>query len=115
MADTKLEEAKATDAAANGVYSNTFNTDALHHGHKLDTDNRARAVPIVQSTSFAFKSSEHGAALFGLAELGPIYSRIMNPTNHVLEYRIAKLEGSACPLHGDFDNAATLPSALAVA
>ena len=44
----------------------------LHHGHKLDTDNRARAVPIYQSTSFEFKSAEHGKQLFALAELGPI-------------------------------------------
>lgn len=81
----------------------------LHHGQTLDSDHRARAVPIYASTSFAFKSAEHGAKLFGLQELGPIYSRIMNPTNHVLEYRIAKLEGSACNLDG------THPSALATA
>ena len=62
-----------------------FATTMLHHGHKLDTDNRARAPPIFQSTSFEFKSAEHGASLFGLAELGPIYTRLMNPTNHVLE------------------------------
>ena len=86
----------------------------LHHGHKLDTDNRARAPPIFQSTSFEFKSAEHGASLFGLAELGPIYTRIMNPTTHVLEYKMAKLEGAPCPAHGDCDNSATLPSALAV-
>lgn len=87
----------------------------LHHGHKLDTDNRARAPPIFQSTSFEFKSAEHGASLFGLAELGPIYTRLMNPTTHVLEYKMAKLEGAPCPAHGDCDNSATLPSALAVA
>lgn len=94
---------------------NGFNTTMLHHGHKLDSDNRARAPPIFQSTSFEFKSNEHGAKLFGLAELGPIYTRIMNPTTHVLEYKIAKLEGAPCPAHGDCDNAATLPSALALA
>lgn len=71
-----------------------FSTIALHHGHKLDTDNRARAVPIFQSTSFEFKSAEHGSKLFALAELGPIYTRIMNPTNHVLEYKVAELEGA---------------------
>ena len=49
-----------------------FSTIALHHGHKLDTDNRARAVPIYQTTSFEFKSAEHGKQLFALAELGPI-------------------------------------------
>ena len=52
-----------------------FNTIALRSGHKLDTDNRARAPPIFQSTSFEFKSAEHGAQLFALAELGPIYTR----------------------------------------
>jgi O-acetylhomoserine/O-acetylserine sulfhydrylase len=92
-----------------------FATTMLHHGHKLDTDNRARAPPIFQSTSFEFKSAEHGASLFGLAELGPIYTRLMNPTTHVLEYKIAKLEGAPCPAHGDCDNSTTLPSALAVA
>ena len=74
-----------------------FTTTMLHHGHKLDSDNRARAVPIFQSTSFEFKSAHHGGQLFALAELGPIYSRIMNPTTHVLEYKIAKLEGAPCP------------------
>jgi len=87
----------------------------LHHGHKLDTDNRARAPPIFQSTSFAFKSNEHAGSLFGLAELGPIYTRLTNPTTHVLEYKMAKLEGAPCLAHGDCDNASTLPNALAVA
>ena len=82
---------------------------------QLDTDNRARAPPIFQSTSFEFKDAAHGGNLFALQELGPIYSRIMNPTTHVLEYKVAKLEGAKCPAHGDCDNAATLPSALAVA
>mmetsp|Transcript_1917 Transcript_1917/g.4420 ORF Transcript_1917/g.4420 Transcript_1917/m.4420 type:complete len:516 (-) Transcript_1917:129-1676(-) len=91
-----------------------YKTVCLHHGHKLDSDNRARAPPIFQSTSFEFKSAHHGGQLFALAELGPIYSRIMNPTTHVLEYKIAKLEGAPCPAHGDCDNASTLPSALAV-
>lgn len=101
---------RAVDAAGEG-----FSTVALHHGHKLDSDNRARAPPIFQSTSFEFKNAEHGKDLFALSKLGPIYTRIMNPTNHVLEYKIAKLEGAPCKAHGDFDNAATLPNALAVA
>lgn len=91
-----------------------FSTLQLHHGHKLDTDNRARAPPVFLSTSFCFKDAGHGGKLFGLAELGPIYTRLMNPTTHVLEYRLAKLEGAKCPLHGDFDNSATLPSAIVV-
>ena len=92
-----------------------FSTVALHHGHKLDTDNRARAVPIFQTSSFEFKDAEHGANLFALAQLGPIYTRIMNPTTHVLEYKVAKLEGAPCRAHGDCDNATTLPNSLAVA
>lgn len=99
-----------TDAPGEG-----FTTAMLHHGHKLDTDNRARAPPIFQTTSFEFKDNGHGAQLFALAELGPIYTRLMNPTTHVFEYKIAKLEGAPCPAHGDYDNAKTLPSALAVA
>lgn len=84
-----------------------FSTMMLHHGQALDSDHRARAPPIYASTSFAFKSADHGAKLFALQELGPIYTRIMNPTNHMLEYRIAKLEGSKCDLDGAH------PSALA--
>jgi len=71
--------------------------------------NRARAPPIYASSSFAFEDAAHGADLFALKKLGPIYTRIMNPTNHVMEYRIAKLEGSGC----DLDTAH--PSALATA
>jgi len=75
-----------------------FETTMLHYGQTLDTDNRARAVPIFASTSFAFKDADHGAQLFALQQLGPIYSRLMNPTNHVFEHRVAKLEGAPCPL-----------------
>ena len=99
-----------------------FTTTALHHGHKLDTDNRARAPPIFQTTSFEFKSAEHGGQLFALAELGPIYTRLMNPTTHVLEYKVAKLEGAPCKADLDgpehvwegCDNAKSLPNALAL-
>lgn len=90
-----------------------FNTLMLHHGHTMDSDNRARAPPIYMSTSFGFKSSEHGAKLFALQELGPIYTRIMNPTNHVLEYRLAKLEGSGCDLDGAHPSALALSSGQA--
>lgn len=121
--EQKLTEAVATDEeynhAAYGKSTNVgkegFNTIMLHHGHKLDGENRARAPPIYQTTSFCFEDSQHGADLFALSKLGPIYTRIMNPTCHVLEYRIAALEGAPCTTHGDFDNAKTLPSALATA
>ncbi len=70
-----------------------FNTRQLHAGQVPDPTTGARAVPIYQTTSFQFKSTEHAANLFALKELGNIYSRIMNPTNDVLEQRIASLEG----------------------
>ena len=104
--------AKVAPGADEGPYAYVkgegFTTMMLHHGHKVDTDNRARAPPIFQSTSFEFKDAAHGGALFELSQLGPIYTRLMNPTTHVLEYKIAKLEGAPCKAHGNFDNAATL-------
>jgi len=68
-------------------------TILLHGGHEPDEATRARAVPIYQSTSFNFKDTGHAADLFALKEFGNIYSRIMNPTNEVLENRITLLEG----------------------
>jgi len=70
-----------------------FDTLALHAGQTIDPTTGARAVPIYQTTSFGFRDSDHAARLFGLQEFGNIYSRIMNPTNDVLEQRIAALEG----------------------
>ena len=68
-------------------------TLALHAGQKPDPTTTARAVPIYQTTSYVFHDSDHGARLFGLQEFGNIYTRIMNPTNDVLEQRVAALEG----------------------
>lgn len=68
-------------------------TLALHAGHQPDSDTLSRAVPIYQTTSYAFRSSEHAANLFALREFGNIYSRIMNPTCDVLEKRLAALSG----------------------
>lgn len=70
-----------------------FETLQLHAGQEPDPTTNSRAVPIYQTTSFTFKDTTHGANLFGLRELGNIYSRIMNPTVDVLEKRIAALEG----------------------
>ncbi len=70
-----------------------FETLQLHAGQKKDPATNARAVPIYQTTSYVFDSSEHAASLFGLHEFGNIYTRIMNPTNDVFEKRIAALEG----------------------
>jgi len=70
-----------------------FETTCLHGGHTPDSDTRSRAVPIYQTTSYVFDSAEHGAALFNLEVPGNIYTRIMNPTQAVLEERLAQLEG----------------------
>jgi O-acetylhomoserine (thiol)-lyase len=70
-----------------------FDTLALHAGAGPDPSTGARAVPIHLSTSFVFESSDHAAALFNLERAGHVYSRISNPTNAVLEQRIAALEG----------------------
>src|SRR5271155_913305 len=73
-------------------------TLALHAGWRRDPATNAVAVPIYQTTSYQFDSAEHAANLFGLRELGNIYTRIMNPTNDVLEQRIAALEGGVAAL-----------------
>ncbi|HYH15676.1 MAG TPA: O-acetylhomoserine aminocarboxypropyltransferase/cysteine synthase [Flavisolibacter sp.] len=70
-----------------------FETLQLHAGQEIDPTTNSRAVPIYQTTSYAFKSSEHAANLFGLKEFGNIYTRIMNPTTDVFEKRMAALEG----------------------
>ena len=70
-----------------------FDTLALHAGQQPDETTGSRAVPIYQTTSYVFKSTEHAANLFALKEFGNIYTRIMNPTWAVLEERIAALEG----------------------
>ncbi len=71
-----------------------FDTRMLHAGHVPDPHVGARAVPIHQTTSFVFDSADHAALLFELKEYGNIYSRISNPTNAVLEERVASLEGA---------------------
>lgn len=73
-------------------------TLALHAGQEKDPATNARAVPIYATTSFLFNDTEHAARLFGLAEFGNIYSRLMNPTNDVLEKRLAALDGGAAAL-----------------
>src|SRR5271165_5076668 len=73
-------------------------TLALHAGWRRDSATNAVAVPIYQTTSYQFDSAEHAANLFGLRELGNIYTRIMNPTNDVLEKRVAAMEGGVAAL-----------------
>jgi O-acetylhomoserine (thiol)-lyase len=75
-----------------------FETRQIHAGAAPDPTTGARAVPIYQTTSYTFRDTAHAAALFGLEELGNIYTRIMNPTQAVFEERIAALEGGVAAL-----------------
>ena len=75
-----------------------FETLQLHAGQEIDPTTRSRAVPIYQTTSYGFQSSDHAANLFGLKEFGNIYTRIMNPTTDVFEKRMAALEGGVAAL-----------------
>jgi O-acetylhomoserine (thiol)-lyase len=75
-----------------------FETLQLHAGQQIDPTTKSRAVPIYQTTSYAFNNSDHAANLFGLKEFGNIYTRIMNPTTDVFEQRIAALEGGVAAL-----------------
>ncbi|MEW2920054.1 O-acetylhomoserine aminocarboxypropyltransferase/cysteine synthase family protein [Muricauda sp. ANG21] len=70
-----------------------FSTNALHAGHDTTQTAGTRAVPIYQSTSYVFNNTDHAANLFSLAELGFIYTRLNNPTNQVLQERLAAIEG----------------------
>ena len=85
-----------------------FETQQIHAGAAPDPATGARATPIYQTTSYQFRDSEHAANLFALAEFGNIYTRIMNPTQGVVEATIAALEGAT-------ETAVGLPGALAVA
>ena len=72
-----------------------FETLALHAGHTVDQDSLSRAVPLYRTSAYLFRSTEHAANLFALKELGNIYTRLGNPTQAVLEERVAALEGGA--------------------
>jgi len=75
-----------------------FETQCLHAGQQPDPATTARGVPVHRTSSYVFNSTEHAANLFALKEMGNIYTRIMNPTQDVLEQRIAALEGGAAAL-----------------
>src|SRR5579885_2869652 len=75
-----------------------FATRSLHAGQVPDPTTGARAVPIYQTTSYVFEDTEHAAALFALQKFGNVYTRIMNPTQGVLEERVASLEGGVAAL-----------------
>ncbi|ASY55947.1 O-acetylhomoserine sulfhydrylase [Sinorhizobium sp. CCBAU 05631] len=85
-----------------------FSTLAVHAGAQPDPTTGARATPIYQTTSFVFNDADHAAALFGLQQFGNIYTRIMNPTQAVLEERIAALEGGTAALATASGHAAQL-------
>ncbi len=73
-------------------------TLSIHAGYSPDPTTKSVAVPIYQTTSYAFDDTQHGADLFDLKVAGNIYTRIMNPTNDVLEQRVAALEGGVAGL-----------------
>ncbi len=94
--------------------SQNISTLALHAGQAPDPTTGARAVPIYQTTSYVFKSSDHAANLFALKEFGNIYTRIMNPTTDVFEQRIAAIEGGTGALAVSSGQAATTFALLAI-
>ena len=77
---------------------NGLGTQCLHAGQEPDPTTMARAVPVYRTTAYAFRDTEHAANLFALKELGNIYTRLMHPTQDVLEKRVAALEGGAAAL-----------------
>ncbi len=89
------------------IQSKNLRTVCLHAGQAPDPATGARAVPLYQTTSFVFKSTEHAANLFALKEFGNIYTRIMNPTTDVFEQRIAAIEGGTGALAVASGQAAT--------
>ena len=93
----------------------SFETKQVHAGAAADPTTGARATPIYQTTSYAIRDSEHAAALFGLTEMGNIYTRIMNPTQDVLEQRVAALEGGVAALAFASGSAATTAAILNIA
>ena len=76
----------------------SFETLQIHAGQTADPTTGARALPLYQTTAYQFRDTQHAANLFGLAELGNIYTRIMNPTQDAVEQRLAALEGGVAGL-----------------
>ncbi|WP_084478729.1 bifunctional o-acetylhomoserine/o-acetylserine sulfhydrylase [Nocardia jejuensis] len=93
MSDSNAPAALSADPA-----DWSFETKQVHVGQAPDASTGARALPIYQTTSYAFRDTDHAAALFGLAEPGNIYTRIMNPTQDAVEQRVAALEGGVAAL-----------------
>ena len=95
--------------------SYSFETQQIHAGQVADPTTGARALPLYQTTAYQFRDTKHAADLFGLAELGNIYTRIMNPTQDAVEQRIAALEGGVAALLLASGSAATTFAILNVA
>ena len=93
----------------------SFETLQIHAGQVPDPTTGARALPLYQTTAYQFRDTQHAANLFGLAELGNIYTRIMNPTQDAVEQRLAALEGGVAALLLASGSAATTFSVLNVA
>ena len=93
----------------------SFETLQIHAGQTPDPTTGARALPIYQTTAYQFRDTEHAANLFGLAELGNIYTRIMNPTQDAVEQRVAALEGGVAALLVASGSAATTYAILNMA
>ena len=90
-------------------------TKAVHSGYQPEPTTHAVAVPVYQTTAYSFDNTQHGADLFDLKVLGNIYTRIMNPTNDVLEQRLADMEGGAAALAVSSGQAATTYALLTIA
>ena len=73
-------------------------TKCLHAGYQPESSTNSCAVPVYKTSSYVFNDTEHAANLFGLRELGNIYTRLMNPTTDVLEQRVTALDGGAAAL-----------------
>jgi O-acetylhomoserine (thiol)-lyase len=93
----------------------SFETKQIHAGHTPDPTSGARALPIYQTTSYAFESTEHARGLFSLEDTGNVYGRIMNPTQDAIEQRIAALEGGVAALLLSSGQAAVASSILNLA
>ena len=101
--------------ASFSVTDSEFETRQIHAGQIPDPTTGARALPLYQTTAYQFRDTKHAADLFGLAELGNIYTRIMNPTQDAVEQRIASLEGGVAALLVASGSAATTFAVLNVA
>jgi O-acetylhomoserine (thiol)-lyase len=106
---------KEKSMSADDTSAWSFETRQIHAGAAPDPATGARATPIYQTTSYVFRDSQHGADLFSLAEPGNIYTRIMNPTQDVLEQRLASLEGGVAALAFASGSAATTAAILNLA